>query len=90
MKTALFITDSRGSSSCLNCNGLWFNVTAQILVCYFATFLWLDVMLPQMCLNPVVTFIFRFMAEGVKTASGMIDYDGPAERDITFILFASQ
>lgn len=48
------------------------------------------VMLPQMCLNPVVTFIFSFMAEGVKTAAGMIDYDGPAERDITFILFASQ
>lgn len=38
----------------------------------------------------VVTFIFSFMAEGVKTAWGMIDYDGPAERDITFILFASQ
>lgn len=27
---------------------------------------------------------------GVNTASGLMDYDGLAERDITFILLASQ
>lgn len=54
-------------------------------------------MLPKCAGTPVVIFILQihdrhleFTGSGVNTASGMMDYDGLAERDITFILFASQ
>lgn len=77
--------------------GSGFTVTVHTIMIFLSHFLMtgtnLDVMLSK-CVRTMLWYLFdrhlELTGSGVYTASGIVHYDGLAERDITFILFASQ